>query len=592
MLRIRIQAPGGTANIKEFERTQVIIGRSSDCNLVLPAGSVSRRHAKLVVHEGRVVIADLGSANGTLVNGKRIAKPKVVHSGDIVTLGDYTLQVESKEQDEREITEATQRAVPEDLPLKKKPPAKKPSKPAAGPVKPVRPIKNTGRLSGRTRQKPAGDTAGSLSHGSDEAGSYSSLLRTVHEKLIDAMDLRRLDVTKLGDEALREKASRTVRSIVASMANKGAIPAGLSQKQLMRDVLNEALGLGPLEELLADSTVTEIMVNGADRIYVERDGKLEATDKKFSSNAAVYGIIERIVAPLGRRIDESSPLVDARLKDGSRVNAIIPPLSIKGPAITIRKFRKEMFSVDDMVRFGTLDDAMVKFLKVCVENRQDALISGGTGSGKTTTLNLLSSFIHESERIVTIEDAAELQLKQDHVVSLESRPPNIEGKGAIVIRDLVRNALRMRPDRIIVGECRGGEALDMLQAMNTGHDGSLTTAHANSPRDALSRLETMVLMSGMDLPVRAIREQIASAIDIIVHQSRMPDGSRKITNIVEVTGMEGDVITLQDIFLFEMTGYDDKGKVVGRFKPTGFIPKFYDELRKRKVPLDISIFRA
>jgi pilus assembly protein CpaF len=346
-----------------------------------------------------------------------------------------------------------------------------------------------------------------------------------------------------------------------------------------------------LEELLADETVTEIMVNRKDQIYVEQKGKLTLSEKKFISDEQVRGVIERIVAPLGRRIDESSPLVDARLKDGSRVNAVIPPLALKGPCITIRKFSKKPFKVHDLIRFGSMTNKMGEFLELAVANRQNIFISGGTGSGKTTLLNVMSGFIPEDERIVTVEDAAELQLPQEHVVSLESRPPNIEGKGAILIRDLVKNCLRMRPDRIVVGECRGGEALDMLQAMNTGHDGSLTTAHANSPRDALSRIETMVLMAGMDLPTRAIREQMASAVNLIVQQSRMTDGSRKITYITEITGMEGDKITLQDIFLFKQTGYDkEKQKVIGEYVATGMVPKFIDKLRSRGLNVNLEMF--
>ena len=324
--------------------------------------------------------------------------------------------------------------------------------------------------------------------------------------------------------------------------------------RMLEQITDEIIGLGPLEPLLRDETITEVMVNGPRQVYIERSGKLELTNVVFQNDDHVMRIIDRIVAPLGRRIDESSPMVDARLPDGSRVNAIIPPLSLVGPVITIRKFSAAPFTVEDLVRFGTATSDMVDFLRACVEARLNVVVSGGTGSGKTTTLNVLSSFIPNDERIVTIEDAAELQLRQEHVVTLESRPPNIEGKGAITIRDLVRNALRMRPDRIIVGECRSGEALDMLQAMNTGHDGSMTTVHANSPRDTLSRLETMVLMAGIDLPLRAIREQIASAVDLIVQQSRLKDGTRKIVNITEVQGMEGDVIVMQDVFIFEQTG--------------------------------------
>ena len=355
-----------------------------------------------------------------------------------------------------------------------------------------------------------------------------------------------------------------------------------SQTAMIRNLVVEALKALP--------GVTEVMVNGPMQVYVERKGKLVLTDVRFRDDAHVMHVIEKIVSPLGRRIDESSPMVDARLPDGSRVNAIIPPLSLKGPSLTIRKFAKDPFTVDDLVDFGTFTQEMADLLRACVEGKLNIVVSGGTGSGKTTTLNVLSSFIPAEERIVTIEDAAELQLRQEHVVTLETRPPNIEGKGAVTMRDLVRNSLRMRPDRIVVGEVRSGEALDMLQAMNTGHDGSLTTGHANAPRDMLSRLETMVMMAGMDLPVRAIREQIASAIDLIVQQSRLRDGSRKLTYLTEVQGMEGDVITLQDIFVFDQTGRDENGKVIGRFRPTGIRPKFLEKLATNGINLPVEIF--
>ncbi len=419
----------------------------------------------------------------------------------------------------------------------------------------------------------------------------AQLQKQIHDKLIERMDLRRMNLDEIPEEELWDKTDAHICEIVEQMAARNEIPSFVDHDTLIKDVLNEALGLGPLEDLLADDTVSEIMVNHASQIYVERNGKLQLCDKVFSSDAAVLGVIERIVAPLGRRIDESSPLVDARLKDGSRVNAIIPPLALKGPAITIRKFKRDMLGMEELIKYGTLTKGMGDFLRMCVLARKNIIIAGGTGSGKTTTLNIVSNFIPEGERLITIEDAAELQIQGEHWIQLESRPPNIEGKGAIPIRELMRNTLRMRPDRIIVGECRGGEALDMLQAMNTGHDGSLTTVHANSPRDVLSRLETMVLMSGMELPVRAIREQIASAVDIIVQQTRFSDGSRKITHITEVTGMEGDVITLQDIFLFKQEGYDENNRVQGRFVATGFMPKFYDDLRRKGIPVDMSIFR-
>jgi len=359
--------------------------------------------------------------------------------------------------------------------------------------------------------------------------------------------------------------------------------------RMLEQITDEIIGLGPLEPLLRDESISEVMVNGPRQVYIERSGRLELTNVVFQNDDHVMRIIDRIIAPIGRRVDESSPMVDARLTDGSRVNAIIPPLSLVGPVITIRKFSATPFTTDDLVRFGTSTPDMFDFLRACVEARLNIFVSGGTGSGKTTTLNVLSSFIPNDERIVTIEDAAELQLRQEHVVTLESRPPNIEGKGAIPIRELVRNSLRMRPDRVIVGECRSGEALDMLQAMNTGHDGSMSTGHANSPRDMLSRLETMVLMAGVDLPVRAIREQIASAVDLIVHQARLKDGTRKITHITEVQGMEGDVIVMQDVFVFEQTGIAD-GKIQGRLKPTGIRPKFVEKFEVMGIHLAPNIF--
>jgi pilus assembly protein CpaF len=557
MFKIKIVGPD-RERIEEFNKPSIFIGRAQENDLILPVPSVSKRHARLLIKDGRYVLMDLGSTNGTFVNGRQINGPVVVKPGDRISIGEFELS----------------------LILPQQKPATQESKPKSpSPVvreQPVRP----------QRQSPP-----SIRQGMEEEEVVSEFKREVHKRLIEAMDLKRLDINKLGEAELYERTREKIREIVETLQAEGRFPSGASKEQVISEIVDEALGLGPLEEFIADKSITEIMVNGARQIYIERDGKLYLTGKTFSSDQAVMSVIERIIAPLGRRIDESSPLVDARLKDGSRVNAIIPPLAIKGPTITIRKFRKDKLTMDDLIASGTISPEMVEFLKVCVKFRRNILISGGTGSGKTTTLNALSEFIPNEERIITVEDAAELQLKQEHWVQLESRPPNIEGKGQITIRDLVRNCLRMRPDRIIVGECRGGEALDMLQAMNTGHDGSLTTIHANSPRDALSRLETMVLMSGLDLPVRAIRDQVASAINIIIHQSRFSDGSRKVTHISEITGMEGDIITMQDIFLFKQHGYDENGRVLGEFVPTGFIPKFYDELRRRGVEIDLSIFK-
>lgn len=422
--------------------------------------------------------------------------------------------------------------------------------------------------------------------------AYQSIKKTVHRRLVAEMSPQEQMVLS----AVHQDAAQ-VEQVIGNYVEKVleenpfAVPVS-ERSKIVSDLKDEMLGLGPIEVLLKDPTVTEIMVNGPKKIFVERMGRLQLTDIQFNDDSHVMNIIERILSPIGRHIDESVPLVDARLEDGSRVNIIIPPLSLVGPCITIRKFATKALSVDNLITFGTLDRKMADFIKACIQARINILVSGGTGSGKTTTLNVLSSFIPENERIVTIEDAAELKLQQEHVVTLESRPANIEGNGEITIRDLVKNALRMRPDRIIVGEVRGGEALDMLQAMNTGHDGSLTTAHANNPRDALSRLETMVLMAGFEMPIRAIREQVSSAIELILQQSRLKDGSRKITYITEVQHMEGDVITTQDLFRFEQTGMDENGKLIGHFVSTGMQPGFMDKFQVNGVSLPDDFFMA
>ncbi|MFA5732926.1 MAG: CpaF family protein, partial [Acidithiobacillus sp.] len=414
------------------------------------------------------------------------------------------------------------------------------------------------------------------------------LVREVHEAVRSQMDLRRVDLSALSPEDLRRVVGELVREVVWRMNS----PPEFDRQRLVKEVLDEAVGLGPLEDFLADESITEIMVNRYDEVFIERQGRLLAAPALFSSEMAVRHIIDRIVAPIGRRIDESAPLVDARLSDGSRVNAVIPPLSLKGACITIRKFSKKRLQMEDLIAYDSIAARMAHFIQVCVQQRKNIIISGGTGSGKTTLLNVLSNYIPDHERIVTIEDAAELRLYQPNLVSLEARPANMEGKGQISIRELVRNALRMRPDRMVVGECRGGEALDMLQAMNTGHDGSLTTAHANTARDMLSRLEVMVLMAGMDIPLIAIREQIASAVDIIVQITRFSCGSRKVTSVCEVTGIESGTIQLQELFAYKQQGYDAEGTVRGVFRATGAVPEFYETMRERGLPVDLSIFRT
>ena len=447
-----------------------------------------------------------------------------------------------------------------------------------------------GLLSRLNEEKKTTDKSGIVESASTrEISGFGRLKEKVHTKLIDDMPAAIMAETNM--EKKRAMLRDRILQVVAEESPKVNIT--LTQREidsLASTLLDDMIGFGPIQPLLDEEDISEVMVNGPYQVYYEKKGQLTLSEVKFKDNDHVMRIIERIVAPIGRRIDESVPYVDARLPDGSRVNAIIPPLALNGPTITIRKFKKEALGIKDLVKFGTLTEEMAFFLEACIKVRLNIVVSGGTGSGKTTTLNILSSFIPEDERIITCEDAAELQLRQPHVVRLETRPANIEGKGEVKMRDLIKNTLRMRPERVIVGECRGGEALDMLQAMNTGHDGSLTTGHANTPRDMLSRLETMVLMAGMDLPVRAIREQISSAVHLIVQQSRLKDGSRKITYLTEIQGMEGDKVVTQDIFKFEQTGVNEKGKIIGRLKPTGIRPKFASKFQEFGIKLPPNIF--
>jgi pilus assembly protein CpaF len=419
----------------------------------------------------------------------------------------------------------------------------------------------------------------------DSSARYLDIVYKIQQRIIREV------VQESFDSQEREETEKRIRTITDMIIEKDYFNLPRSEREIIiKQVTDEVLEFGPLSPLLRDESISEIMVNGPHQIFVERRGKIEKVSVVFRDNLHLETVIQRIISPLGRRLDESMPMVDARLPDGSRVNAIIPPVALNGCVLTIRKFSQNLLKVSDLIRFNSLTSNMARFLEACVRGRMSMLVSGGTGAGKTSTLNIISGFIPSDERIITIEDSAELLLKQEHVVTLETRPPNLDGKGEISIRDLVRNSLRMRPDRIVVGEVRGGETLDMLQAMNTGHDGSLSTLHANSPRDCISRLETMVMMAGMELPVKAIREQIASAVDIIIHQSRLSDGSRKITHITEVVGMESDIITLQDIFIFEQTGVDERGRVQGQHRATDIKPNCLEKLRAAGIVIPDELF--
>jgi pilus assembly protein CpaF len=571
MFDVLIKTDGGKKSEKiRCNINHCTIGKSRDNLVQIRGWRVANVHAELEQTEKGIFVIDKSDGIGLLVNGERANYYGPLRSSDEIEIGNYSIKVGLRDADEvaaedGEAVKVEKRQDPDvtqSLLLKTMIGVLRPH--AEGERSDVTIMKEK-RFMWRNR---------------------------VHQEILRQMDLRRTDVGTMSEQELRSSVEALVAEVVKGM--EAQLPADIDRAKLKKEVLDEAVGLGPLEDLLADKDVTEIMVNKFDDIYIEKSGKLTKSSVAFSSDDAVMSAIERIVSPLGRRIDESSPMVDARLKDGSRVNAIIPPLALRGPCITIRKFSEKKLTHEDLIRFGSANAGMVSILKTAVEQRCNVIISGGTGSGKTTLLNILSNFIPPDERVITVEDAAELKLNQPHIISLEARPPNLEGKGAVPIRDLVKNCLRMRPDRIVVGECRGGEALDMLQAMNTGHDGSLTTAHANTPRDCVSRLEVMVLMAGMDLPVRAIREQVASAVDIIVQQTRFSDGSRRITHISEVTGVEGSSGTIQmnDIFLYKQKGFDSDGKVKGEFTATGQVPQFYEELRERGIKVDMSIFGA
>lgn len=567
MFDVIVNTAKGTAvnRIKCNEKT-CVIGKDKQYKVNLHGFKVSKEHAKLYLNDDGIFLEDRASLTGTKVNGKKIDSAGPLAPTDVIEIGGYHIQVELNDNFDSLKNRDVQKPKP-DVASEK---TYDDFIPTSNAVE-VKSEATDDELKTRHRIK-----------------KRNELRKQVHKELIKQIDLRRVNVSEMSDEELRKQSKGLIESIVVKLQ----IPENVNFDELCKEVLDETIGLGPLENIISDEDVSEIMVNSHDEIFYEKAGKLFLSDVAFTDDQAVLSAIERIVTPLGRRIDEGQPMVDARLKDGSRVNAIIPPLALKGPCITIRKFMSRKLEAEDLINFGSMSKAMVDFLKMTVVNKRNIVISGGTGSGKTTLLNVLSNFIPDDERIITVEDAAELKLYQPNLVSLEARPPNQEGKGAVEIRDLVKNCLRMRPDRIVVGECRGGEALDMLQAMNTGHDGSLTTAHANTPRDCISRLEVMVMMAGMDLPIQAIREQIGSAVNMIAQQSRFSDGSRRVTSICEVTGVEGNVLQLSEIFKFKQTGYDSNGKVLGEYLPTGMIPEFYEKLRERGVDVDLGIFNT
>jgi len=594
MLQLRLTSPDGSERLMQVP-DDCVIGKAARSEVRLDSWRVAKEHARLFKTPSGVLIEDMGAYSGVQVNGRRVeVQHGPLRPSDVIEIGPFKLRVQAIGSDG--IENLVQAAHPNSR------------SDTAG-------YRNRLATEELARSHRAAEAAQQAVYqrapgeaGEDETKPFQLVVvpgaqrrqlefewrRRLHGQLLETMDLRRQDVHGMTDEQLRETTTTLIRQIIE--AEKAEIPAELDHALLLKQVLNEAIGLGPLEDLLEDDSVSEIMVNRFDEIYVERAGRLLRHPLTFTGDRAVLGVIERIVTPLGRRIDESSPMVDARLKDGSRVNAIIPPLALKGPTITIRKFAKKKLSAQDLVGYGSISLAMAQFLEICVKSRKNIVVSGGTGSGKTTLLNILSNFIPPGERVITVEDAAELKLHHEHLISLEARPANVEGKGAVPIRDLVKNTLRMRPDRIVVGECRGAEALDMLQAMNTGHEGSLTTLHANTPRDGLARLETMVLMAGMDLPLNAIREQVASAVDVIVQQTRFACGTRLVTSIVEITGIESGKIQLAELFRFVNRGYgkpnaQGQSKVQGFFSACDMVPSFYEELRAMGEAPDLAIFK-
>ncbi|HEY0709751.1 MAG TPA: ATPase, T2SS/T4P/T4SS family [Polyangia bacterium] len=610
-----VHHPDGSIERKRSSGTEVVVGSDPDCDVCIDEAGVAEFHATIEVSEGCFFVTDR-SETGTTVGGKTIRHETVeFEARDVIELAGRRIRVQvlAGEDEGARAPRVVEPVESSSTPV----PARAANKPAAVPAvapravkvvpkvapmvavpttrKPVvaPTIKTPAPAEGRTAPaaaakpatKPPAEAEVSEVHEGNRNGVPVAIRRRIHRDLLDNLDLARLDRSRMNDHLLRAKVSVALGQIVDRYKNE--MPVGTDTAKLVEEICNEAIGLGPLEPLLADKKVSEIMVIDSSTIYIERDRKVFRSDAQFTDEESVRAVLERIVAPLGRRIDESSPLLDARLHDGSRLNAVVRPLALRGTAITIRKFPAKPLGMDDLVKFGTVTERMARFLQRTVTVRKNLLISGGTGSGKTTLLNILSAAIPRHERIVTIEDAAELRLMQPHVVSLESRPANMEGKGEINIRDLVKNAMRMRPDRIIVGECRGGEALDMLQAMSTGHAGSMTTTHANNPPEALKRIETLSMMSGLDMPSRALREQIKCAVEVVVQQTRLSDGSRKVTSIAEVTGMGDDgQIETRELFGFRQTATGPKGEVFGEFYATGNLPTFVGEFITRGLVAD------
>ncbi len=577
MFLINIKYPDGKEETPKLVPGTYRVGSSPASHIHLDRPEVSSQHCQIFVSEDSLRVADSDSSNGTLLDGRSVGSdPVEVGIGSIIRVGKVEI-------------EALGPDMPDEISLPA--PAGKKATPKPVDKKMVEMTSSIKAAKNKADKLEDRDIPILRVSGIPEKHRpfVQEIKKRAHFELLKRLNLKRLALSGASEDELAKKAASTIHDILSELSIP--LPDKVKIAAVEEELVHEAIGLGPLEDLIAMEEITEIMVNGPNQVYVEMDGTLFRTDTAFADDHQVQAAIERIVSPLGRRIDESSPMVDARLKDGSRVNAIIPPLSLVGPSITIRKFSKTPFTDKDLISFNSFTEAIARFIEICVLARKNILISGGTGSGKTTLLNVVSNYLPGNERIVTIEDAAELQLGQEHVVRLESRPPNIEGKGQISIRDLVRNSLRMRPDRLVVGECRSGEALDMLQAMNTGHDGSLTTIHANSPRDALARLETLVLMAGFDLPLRAIREQIASAVSIVVQVERMKDGTRKLTKVSEITKMEGDIITMQDIFAFKHEGWSPEGKILGRHVACGSIPTFMEEIKRANIDIDISMFK-